>query len=70
VLVSLPQDLREAVDVFTFHAPYVGRISMKDLPKEIIDFEPDFSLTDNSEDGLGLVRRLVQESPTWLRPKG
>ena len=38
--------------------------------REIRDFEPAHSLTDNSDDGLGLVRLLAGEADTWLRPGG
>ena len=40
---------------------------MHDLPDEIRDWEPAHTLTDQSEDGLGLVRRTVEEAPAWLR---
>ena len=43
--------------------PYAG-------PEEIRDWEPMHTLTDHSDDGLGLVRRTVQESPAWLRKNG
>jgi release factor glutamine methyltransferase len=33
-------------------------------------FEPRSTLTDGSEDGLGLVRRLAEDAPAWLRPGG
>jgi methylase of polypeptide subunit release factors len=28
------------------------------------------TLTDESDDGLGFVRRTVEEAPSWLRAKG
>ena len=31
---------------------------------------PKESLTDRSDDGLGLVRRLADEAPAWLRRRG
>ncbi|HEY4869190.1 MAG TPA: peptide chain release factor N(5)-glutamine methyltransferase [Candidatus Dormibacteraeota bacterium] len=67
---ALPSRMRGAVDVFTIHPPYVARREIRTLPREIRDFEPLHSLTDGSDDGLGLVRRLAAESGEWLRPGG
>jgi len=70
VLSSLPLSLRGSVDAFTVHPPYVARSQLAELPKEIREFEPQESLTDQSEDGLGLVRALVDQAPPWMRPGG
>jgi release factor glutamine methyltransferase len=70
VLSALPKDLERGVDVITVHPPYVARSMMSDLPVEIRGFEPETSLTDQSEDGLGLVRALVDQAPRWLRTGG
>jgi release factor glutamine methyltransferase len=70
LLDALPRRLRGEIDVFTIHPPYVLRGDLKELPREIRAFEPLQSLTDGSDDGLGLVRRLAAESHTWLRPGG
>jgi methylase of polypeptide subunit release factors len=58
------------VYVVTLHPPYVARAEMRDLPDEITDWEPDHTLTDFSRDGLGLLSRVVRESPVWLQPRG
>jgi release factor glutamine methyltransferase len=70
MLDALPASLRGNVDVFTIHPPYVGRGELRILPREIRDFEPHQTLTDGSDDGLDLVRRLAADSLTWLRPGG
>jgi release factor glutamine methyltransferase len=70
LLAALPAELREQVDVITIHPPYVARGDLRILPREIRDFEPLQSLTDNSDDGLGLVRRLAADAHVWLRPGG
>ena len=70
MLAALPSRLRGAVDVFTIHPPYVARAEVRTLPVEIRRFEPRSTLTDGSEDGLGLVRRLAEEAPDWLRGGG
>lgn len=70
LFAAVPRKLRGKVDVITIHPPYVAREEMHDLPDEIRDWEPAHTLTDQSEDGLGLVRRTVEEAPAWLRPSG
>lgn len=67
---ALPKKLRGVVDVITLHPPYVASGEMEDLPDEIRDWEPVHTLTDRSDDGLGLIRRTVDEAPEWLRSRG
>jgi release factor glutamine methyltransferase len=67
---ALPSSLRGGVDVITLHPPYVPRDEIEDLPDEIRDWEPEHTLTDRSIDGMGLILRTVDESPTWLRKDG
>ena len=67
---GLPTKLRGRVDVITLHPPYVARDEIPDLPDEIRDWEPTHTLTDQSDDGLGLIRRAVDGSPAWLRRGG
>ena len=70
LFAPLPRKLRGQVDVITVHPPYVARHEVDDLPDEIKAWEPVHTLTDQSDDGLGLVRRTVEESPGWLRRNG
>ncbi len=67
---ALPKRLRGVVDVITLHPPYVASGEMDDLPDEIREWEPVHTLTDRSDDGLGLIRRTVTEAPAWLRSRG
>ena len=67
---SLPRELTGRVDVITLHPPYVARSELADLPDEVLKFEPVHTLTDQSEDGLGLVERTAAESHGWLRKGG
>jgi release factor glutamine methyltransferase len=67
---ALPRKLRGRVHVITLHPPYVARDEVEDLPDEIKDWEPVHTLTDHSNDGLGLVRRTVEETPVWLTKNG
>jgi release factor glutamine methyltransferase len=66
----VPKKLRGEVDVITIHPPYVAKGELRDLPDEIKEWEPAHTLTDRSVDGLGLVRRTVEEAPAWLKPNG
>jgi release factor glutamine methyltransferase len=67
---ALPKKLRGRVDVITLHPPYVASGEIADLPDEIREWEPVHTLTDRSDDGLGLIRRTVEEAPAWLRIGG
>lgn len=67
---GLPARLRGSVDLITGHVPYVPVGELDDLPAEVREFEPIYTLTDESQDGLGLMRRAVAESVEWLRPGG
>jgi release factor glutamine methyltransferase len=70
MLAPLPSRLHDSVDIVSIHPPYVGRRLVRTLPTEIARYEPLHTLTDNSDDGLGLVRRLAAESPVFLRRGG
>lgn len=67
---ALPKKLRGMVDVITLHPPYVASGELDELPDEIREWEPVHTLTDRSDDGLGLIRRTVDEAPAWLRSRG
>jgi release factor glutamine methyltransferase len=67
---ALPKKLRGSVDVITLHPPYVASNEIDDLPDEIREWEPVHTLTDRSDDGLGLIRRTVDEAPRWLKSRG
>jgi release factor glutamine methyltransferase len=70
LFASVPRSLAGSVDVITIHPPYVARREMRDLPEEILRFEPPESLTDGSRTGLRLLTRVADEGPLWLRPGG
>jgi release factor glutamine methyltransferase len=66
----IPRVLAGTVDVVTIHPPYVPRRELRDLPDEIVQFEPRESLTDESPTGLRLLTRVAAEAPGWLRRGG
>jgi len=70
LFAALRGRLKGTVDVITLHPPYVARGEVADLPDEIRAWEPVDTLTDHSADGLGLVRRTVDEAPAWLTRNG
>lgn len=67
---AIPNRLRGRVDLITGHVPYVPPDEVDDLPSEVREHEPLPTLTDESDDGLGLMRRAIRESVEWLRPGG
>ncbi|MEA2433466.1 MAG: release factor glutamine methyltransferase [Actinomycetota bacterium] len=67
---ELPHELVGKVDVITGHVPYVPHGELEDMPTEVRDHEPIYTLTDQSADGLTLMRRAVQEGAPLLRPGG
>ena len=70
LFAPLPKGLTGTVDVITIHPPYVARGEMRDLPEEIVRFEPRESITDFSRTGLGLLGRTTAEAPRWLANDG
>jgi release factor glutamine methyltransferase len=70
MFAALPKRIAGTVDVITLHPPYVPRREVKDLPDEIRNWEPTHTLTDRSDDGLGLVVLATAEASRWLRPGG
>ena len=66
----LPGSLRGSVDVLSIHPPYVGTRELRNLPREIVAFEPRESLTDGSPLGDRIVTTVAEEAPGWLRQGG
>jgi release factor glutamine methyltransferase len=67
---GLPERLRNRIDLVTGHVPYVPLEEIEDLPAEVKEHEPLYTLSDQSEDGLGLMRRAIFEASDWLKPGG
>ena len=70
LFAPLPPGLAGGVDVITVHPPYVPLGEVRSLPHEIRAHEPKESLTDFSSRGTGLLTRVAEEGPSWLRPGG
>ncbi|MEA2486235.1 MAG: release factor glutamine methyltransferase [Actinomycetota bacterium] len=67
---ALPRTLRQQAHLITAHVPYVPVNEVDDLPVEVTEYEPVFTLTDQSSDGFDLMTRAILEAPEWLRPGG
>ncbi|MEA2451358.1 MAG: release factor glutamine methyltransferase [Actinomycetota bacterium] len=67
---ALPDRLKGKVDVITGHVPYVPLGELDDLPSEVKDHEPVFTLTDHSDDGLSLIKHAIDGSVDLLKPGG
>ena len=65
----LPEALRHTLDVVVAVAPYVPTPELALLPRDTLAYE-DAALYDGGPDGLDVIRRIVDESPRWLRPGG
>jgi release factor glutamine methyltransferase len=61
--------LPTTVDLLVANLPYVNAADWARLDAEIRDHEPRLAL-DGGADGLDLVRRLLDQAPAHLRPKG
>ena len=74
-LALLPGDLFAAVppgcvfDVITANPPYIPSAQLASLQPEVRDFEPRGAL-DGGQDGLDLVRRVVEGAGARLAPGG
>lgn len=55
--------------VIASNPPYIERAVIPTLQREIAEHEPMIAL-DGGEDGLDFYRRIVVESPGYLRPQG
>lgn len=66
---SLLEPLPEPVDVILANLPYVPTASLATLAPEVAHYEPWASLNGGRE-GLDLIRHLLAQVPSRLRPKG
>ena len=56
-------------DVIVSNPPYVSAKAVPGLQREVRDHEPLVALTPGA-DGLSVIRRLLLDGPTFLKPKG
>ncbi len=65
----LPATLQGRVDVLVANPPYVPTEAVGLLPPEARIHEPRVAL-DGGEDGLDVLRRVIDAAPLWLAPGG
>ena len=56
-------------DLIVSNPPYVSAEAIQGLQREVRDYEPRLALTPGG-DGLSVIRRLLNEAPDFLKPKG
>ncbi len=59
----------EKFDVIVSNPPYIGESERTGLSPEVVDWEPASALFAE-DDGLAILRRIVQDAPAYLRPGG
>ena len=69
LFAPLPRRLVGRVDVVVGVVPYVPTADLSYLPRDTLIFESPRSY-DGGADGTGILRRVVAESPGFLRPGG
>lgn len=65
----LPAEVWGRVDVLVANAPYVPTAAISLMPPEAREHEPRAAL-DGGDDGLAILRRVIDLAPTLLRPGG
>jgi len=65
----LPLELESVVDVVVGVVPYVPTKSLSLLPRDTFAFESMLAY-DGGDDGIDVLRRVINESPRFLRPGG
>jgi len=63
------EDLAGRIDVVTANPPYIPTSRIGALAPEVSRYEPSVAL-DGGQDGLAVIRRIVEEAWRFLRPGG
>lgn len=64
-----PLDAEARFDLIVSNPPYIPSAEIETLSRTVRDFEPRTAL-DGGPDGLDVIRRIVVESPRFLKPGG
>lgn len=65
----LPVVLRGRINVLVANAPYVPTGAIDSMPAEARKHEARATL-DGGEDGLDIIRKIVEEAPGWIKRNG
>jgi release factor glutamine methyltransferase len=66
---NLLEPLKEPVDLIACNPPYIPSGEISKLQPEVRDWEPRQAL-DGGKDGFDYIRKLLKESPKYLKPGG
>ena len=69
LFAPLPETMAGVVDVVVAVVPYVPTSALAWLPRDTLDYEPR-QAHDGGRHGTDILRRVVDESPRYLRPGG
>jgi len=62
-------DSTHQFDLIVSNPPYVAEKALKGLQREVRDHEPVVALSPG-EDGLSVIRRLIDDGPFFIKPNG
>ena len=60
---------QQCFDLITANPPYIPSAEVLRLAPGILEYEPRLAL-DGGDDGLQVMRRIVEQAPAWLTPGG
>jgi release factor glutamine methyltransferase len=66
---TLPPDLRGALRVIVSNPPYVAEHEVRDLPREVAEWEPRDALVSGPT-GYEALEAVIADAPAWLDPSG
>lgn len=70
LLSPIPDDLHRKVDLLVSNPPYLDAQTVAQAEPEVRDWDPYNALVGPGPDGWDIVRDLIDQAPTWLRPGG
>ena len=63
------KNLKREIDLAIANPPYIPQDIYKELPKEVINFEPKIALF-GGKDGLDHIKEIIKNAPSYLKDKG
>ena len=69
IVGNLFEPLKEKADIIVSNPPYIPSSEIDKLQIDIKDWEPKEAL-DGGENGLEYIRKLIENAPNCLKPKG
>lgn len=69
IIGNMLEPLKEKFDIIVSNPPYIPSDDIDHLEPDVKDWEPRKAL-DGGKDGLSCIRKLIQESPKYLKKEG